>query len=111
MLLRCKVNGREVTFARTSATAMALRTAAPPRALVDFFELTAAGSTGGAFIASLDFPSIPAAGTADLTVAIQGAELSDIASLGRSSNIPLGVPHQVFVSAQGAVTVRSERAG
>lgn len=107
MQLRCNVNGREVSFARTSATAVALRNAAPPRALVDFYEMPSIGSAGGVFIASLDFPSIAPAGTADLTVALQGAEVGDTVSLGLPSSVPAGVIYQAFVSAAGVITVRA----
>lgn len=58
-------------------------------------------------IATLDFPSIAAAASADLTIAVAGAAVNDPVSLGLPAAPTAGLIFQAFVSAAGTVTVRA----
>lgn len=57
--------------------------------------------------ASLDFPSIAAAASADLTIALPGAAVNDSVSLGLPAAPTAGLVFQAFVSAADTVTVRA----
>ncbi len=57
--------------------------------------------------ASLDFPSIAAVTSADLTIAVPGAETGDAVALGQPAAPAAGLIYQAFVSAAGIVTVRA----
>ncbi len=57
--------------------------------------------------ASLDFPSIAANTSADLTVTVASASLNDVVTIG-APNIVAGIGITGFVSAAGTVTVRAE---
>lgn len=71
------------------------------------------GLTGGALLgilfgtAALDFPSIAAAASADLTIAVAGAAVNDRVILGLPAAPTAGLIFQVFVSAADTVTVRA----
>jgi predicted RecA/RadA family phage recombinase len=56
---------------------------------------------------ALDFPSIAAAASADLTVAVAGAVVGDAVLLGRPAAPTAGLIFQAFVSAADTVTVRA----
>lgn len=57
--------------------------------------------------AALDFPSIAAAASADLTIAVAGAAVNDSVSLGLPAAPTAGLIFQAFVSAANVVTVRA----
>lgn len=57
--------------------------------------------------AALDFPSIAAAGSADLTIALPGATVNSSVSLGLPGAPTAGLVYQAFVSAADVVTVRA----
>jgi hypothetical protein len=57
--------------------------------------------------AALDFGSIAAAASADLTITVNGAAVGDSVSLGLPSAPSSGIVYQAFVSAVNAVTVRA----
>ncbi|SOD42323.1 hypothetical protein [Nitrosovibrio sp. Nv4] len=57
--------------------------------------------------AALDFASIAAAASADLTIAVAGAAVGDAVSLGLPAAPTAGLIFQTFVSAAGIVTVRA----
>jgi hypothetical protein len=57
--------------------------------------------------AALDFGSIAAAGSADLTITVNGAAVGDSVSLGLPSAPTSGIVYQAFVSAVNTVTVRA----
>ena len=106
-VLRVRVNGNDVGFARTGPTAVVLRVAAPPRAIVDIFEVTEGGNQGGTWTGNLDFPLIAPDTAVVLTVAIPEAALGDIVSVGLPANNPLGILYYGFVSAAGVVSIRA----
>jgi hypothetical protein len=56
--------------------------------------------------AALDFPSIAAAGAANLTIAVPGAKVGQAVLLGPPATFPTGLTAIGFVSAAGVVTVR-----
>jgi len=58
--------------------------------------------------ASLDFPSVAAAGTATLTITVVGAVVGDAAFVSSASATPLlaGLIYQAYVTAADTVTVR-----
>ena len=56
---------------------------------------------------ALDFASIAAAASADLTIAVAGAAVNDAVSLGLPAAPTAGLVFQGFVSAAGTVTVRA----
>lgn len=58
--------------------------------------------------ATLDFPSIAAAGAAVLTIPVPGAALNDPVVLGPPASLPAGCIPVGFVSAAGVVSVRVE---
>lgn len=57
--------------------------------------------------AALDFPSLAAAASADLTIAVPGAAVGNSVSLGRPAAPTAGLIFQAFVSAADTVTVRA----
>lgn len=57
--------------------------------------------------AALDFPSIAAAGSADLTITVTGAAVGDACHLGLPSAPTAGIVFNTFVSATNTVTVRA----
>lgn len=57
--------------------------------------------------ASLDFASLAAAASADLTIAVTGASINDSVSLGLPAAPQAGLIFQAFVSASDTVTVRA----
>lgn len=57
--------------------------------------------------AALDFPSIAAAASADLTITVTGAAVNDSVSLGLPAAPTAGIVYQAFVSAANTVTVRA----
>lgn len=57
--------------------------------------------------ATLNFPSIAAAASADLTIAVTGAEINDEVSVGLPAAPTAGIIFQAFVSAANVVTVRA----
>lgn len=57
--------------------------------------------------AALDFPSIAAAASADLTIAVSGAAVNDAVVLGLAAVPTAGLVFQAFVSAANTVTVRA----
>lgn len=57
--------------------------------------------------ATLDFPSIAAAGTADLTITVPGAAVGDDAILVNDAAPPNLMSHVAWVSATDTVTVRA----
>ena len=57
--------------------------------------------------AALDFASIAAAASADLTIAVPGAAVNDAVSLGLPAAPTAGLVFQAFVSAADTVTVRA----
>ena len=57
--------------------------------------------------AALDFPSIAAAASADLTIAVPGAAVGEAVSLGLPAAPAAGLIFQAFVSAAGTVSVRA----
>lgn len=105
--LRVRVNGNDVAFTWTAANQITLRSPARERSIIDVYADDAPALTGQAALATLDFPSIAAVGTQDLTVAVPEAELGDVVSLGLPSNVPNGVVYFGFVSAAGTVKVRA----
>lgn len=58
-------------------------------------------------VASLDFPSIAAAASADLTIAVAGASVGDAVSLGLPAAPTAGIIYQAWVSAIDTVSVRA----
>ena len=56
--------------------------------------------------ATLDFPSIAAAGTANLTIAVAGAAVGDPVAVGVPAAFNAGLSVHGFVSAADTVTVR-----
>lgn len=56
---------------------------------------------------SLDFPSIAAAASADLTITVTGAAVNDGVTLGLPAAPTAGIVYQAFVSAVNTVTVRA----
>lgn len=103
---RIEVNGVEVAFSRTSATQVTLRTAARAGSLVNFFQTDTPTAAGLAWTGTLDFPSVGAQTGADLTCAVQGAELGDLVTIGLPIGLPFGLVFDAFVSAANVVTVR-----
>lgn len=57
--------------------------------------------------AALDFASIAAAASADLTITVTGAAVNNVVSLGLPAAPTAGLIFQVFVSATNTVTVRA----
>lgn len=57
--------------------------------------------------ATLDFGSINAAASADLTITVTGAAVGDTVDLGRPAAPAAGIIFQAFVSAANTVTVRA----
>lgn len=57
--------------------------------------------------ATLDFPSIAANASSDLTVTVADAALNDVVSVG-APNLVAGIGITAFVSAANTVTVRAE---
>ena len=57
--------------------------------------------------ATLDFASIAAAGSADLTITVAGAATNNVVSLGLPAAPTAGLVFQAFVSAANTVTVRA----
>lgn len=57
--------------------------------------------------ATLDFPSIAAAASADLTITVTGAAVGDMVALARPAAPAAGLVFQAFVSAANTVTVRA----
>lgn len=57
--------------------------------------------------AALDFGSIAAAASADLTIAVTGAAVNDSVSLGEPADPTAGIIFRAFVSATNTVTVRA----
>ena len=58
--------------------------------------------------ASLNFPSIAALSTSDLTITVTGAALSDMVALGiPNASITADVTYSAWVSATDTVTVRA----
>jgi hypothetical protein len=57
--------------------------------------------------ASLDFPSVAAAGTADLTITVPGAQVGDDVMLCHDVAPPNLMTHVAWVSAADTVTVRA----
>lgn len=57
--------------------------------------------------ASLNFGSIAAAASADLTIALSGARVNDVVDLGLPAAPTAGIIFQAFVSASDVVTVRA----
>lgn len=57
--------------------------------------------------AALDFPSIAAAASADLTITVTGAAVNDGVILGLPAAPTAGIVYQAFVSATNTVTVRA----
>ncbi|MBL8500023.1 MAG: hypothetical protein JNL77_05455 [Nitrosomonas sp.] len=57
--------------------------------------------------AALDFPSINAAASADLTISVPGAAVNDSVSLGLPAAPTAGIMFRAFVSAANTVTVRA----
>jgi hypothetical protein len=72
-----------------------------------------AGTTGVALSktlaasAALDFASIAAAASADLTIAVTGAAVNDTVRLGLPAAPTAGIIFQAFVSAADVVTIRA----
>lgn len=58
-------------------------------------------------VASLDFPSIAAAGAATLTVTVKGAEVGDAVMAHATSAPTSGLIFSAYVSAADTVTVRA----
>lgn len=58
-------------------------------------------------VANLDFPSIAASGSEDLTIAVQGASVGDAVSLGLPSAPSAGIIYQAWASAIDMVSVRA----
>ena len=58
-------------------------------------------------IATLDFPSIPAQASADLTITVTGSAINDFVQLGLPASPASGINFQAFVSAANTVTVRA----
>ena len=67
----------------------------------------AATRTNLSVTAALDFASIAAAASADLTIAVPGAVVGDAVSLGLPATPAAGLIFQAFVSATDTVTVRA----
>lgn len=61
-----------------------------------------------AAIATLDFPSIAAGGSADLTITVTGAAVGDVVMLGLPATPPVGVDFSAFVSSANTVMVRAQ---
>lgn len=57
--------------------------------------------------ADLDFGSISAAASADLTITLPGAKINDLTWFGRPAAPTAGIIYQAFVSAADTVTVRA----
>ena len=57
--------------------------------------------------ATLDFPSISAAGTQTLTITVPGAHVNDVVLLGLPATVNAGVVFDARVSAADTVTVRA----
>lgn len=57
--------------------------------------------------AALNFGSVAAAGSADLTMTVNGAAVGDSVSLGLPNPPPSGITFQAFVSAMNTVTIRA----
>jgi hypothetical protein len=60
-----------------------------------------------AAVATLDFPSIAAAGTQALTITVPGVSVNDIVVLGLPATVNAGVVFDARVSAADTVTVRA----
>lgn len=76
--------------------------------LGEFTDVSGAATTGSKTVASavLDFPSIAAAGQAELTVAVKGAVINDPVVVGPPANLNAGLVVNGRVTAAGTVTVR-----
>lgn len=59
-------------------------------------------------IATLDFPSIAADSSADLTVTVTGAAVNDLVQLGLPASPASGINFKVFVSSANTITVRAQ---
>lgn len=57
--------------------------------------------------AALDYPSIAAGGSEDLTITVTGAVVGDTVSLGLPNPPPAGLTFDAFVSAADTVTIRA----
>lgn len=66
-----------------------------------------AGRSDLSATAALDFASIAAAGTGDLTITVPGAAVGDAVSLGLPAAATVGLVFQAFVSAADTVNVRA----
>lgn len=78
-----------------------------------WLKLTGAGNTGWiqqaqsiSNTATLDFPSIAAAGTAELTITVTGAAIGDVVSVGPPSTLNAGLQVTGYVSSANTVTIR-----
>ena len=60
-----------------------------------------------AAIATLDFPSVAAAGTQTLTVTCPGASVGDVVALGLPGTVNAGIVFDACVSAADTITVRA----
>lgn len=58
-------------------------------------------------IATLDFPSVAAAGTQVLTVSCPGAAVSDVVSMGLPATVSNGIVYDARVSAADTISVRA----
>ena len=84
-----------------------LRFPARAGSIVNFFQDEISSTASLVGTATLDFPSIAPAASADLTIAIPGAELGDVVSLGLPASIAAGLVFTEFVSAANIVTARA----
>lgn len=104
---RVEVNGVDVAFTRTSSTLITLRSACRAGSIVNFYETDTPNSSGLVWFGTLDFPSIAGLATADLTVAIPGAEVGDIVTYGLPAVTTAGLVFDGFVSAADTVKFRA----
>ena len=77
------------------------------RVLVGHVPLPDAADAAMSATSNLNFPSVAAAGSQDLTIAVQGAAVGDAVMLGLASAPTAGIVFQAFVSAANTVTVRA----
>lgn len=90
-----------------TAMAAALNADVTARVLVGHLPPSDALDAGLTATANLNFPSIAAAASADLTIAVAGAAVGDTVSWGLASAPTAGIVFQAFVSAADTVTVRA----
>ncbi len=101
------VAGQPARYSLNSTTALVLAVAALDRQLVDVVSVPLATITRDAV---LDFPSIAAQTSQQLTATVPGAAVGDVVDLGLPAAPITGLTFDAFVSAADTVTVRATNA-